>query len=200
MFFATLICALLLGLSYGVLFIGDKKLQLNFKGYNKAERIFLKIPKPPIKIFISLLLIAVVALCWIEATYLADSIGIKLIFLILNGMSVYIIALFMYTLLHPYLLKDETALTLCNKYYLAHNLGAMILFVILSITALWLQNSWAIEWNIGIIGVAGLAVGGIIYILYLIAAILFFIFNMIRGLCRLIKWLHRTYWKWVLEH
>ena len=193
MFFATLICALLLGLSYGVLYLRDRH-----KEYNKLELAFLKIPTPPLKITITILIIALLVLCWKEATYV-DSTGMKFLLLIWHGISVSMIALFAFTLIHPAHLKNPSALALCNKYYLAHNLSAMLLFVALSITALWLQTLFYPEmaWNITFIGIAGLAVVAVFYLLYSIVAILIFIYYILIGLYHLAKWLNKTYWDWV---
>ncbi len=194
-FFATLICALLLGLSYGILFLRD----WGYQEYNKLELTLLKIPTPPLKIVITLLIATLTVLCWIEASYVFDSFGMIVLLFIWNGLTVSISALFAHTLLHPSNLKKNIGLALCNKYYFAHNLSAMILFVVLSVVALWLQTHFGLEWNIYAIGFAGFAVLAVFYALYTILAVGIFICYLLKVLYRFAKWLNGTYWNWVLS-
>ncbi|MBQ8465564.1 MAG: hypothetical protein IJ545_06090 [Alphaproteobacteria bacterium] len=198
-FYAALICALFLGLSYGILFIRKKTNLSSFKRFNKLESFLLKIPAPSVKILITLLIITAICLCWAEASYLTDLWLGRIALSVWNLGCLYLLAYIVYTIIHPYSLTKEAAWAFSDKYPCGHNIAGFILLVFLSAGLMWLLKVNGYEWNIAIFGISALAD----YAIFMTAYACFFIGKIILSLCKTIykmaKWLNKAYWEWVLK-
>lgn len=201
MFFATLLCAVLLGLSYGILLIRDNLRKQFFNDFNKIEKLSFKIPAPALKIFITFLIITAAILCWIEADYINNSgwIGWNMAVFAVNGCAVSIIALLVYCVLHPHLLKKTSVINFNGKYPLAHNISAIILFACFSVGEIWVLSIYGGAPNVAIFIPAALASILCFFIGYAFIITGRCFWTICKATYHGIKWLNRTYWDWVLK-